>query len=374
MSEQKLETNEGNSWLVFLIIGLVGQGARVLSSKSHVVVGEATSAFTSRLALQSSKAIPRLIPAPQNTANFEQTNVFQSEIAPNELLKLRDSLRADQRTVNIDWSLGEPKDQQREGACTAYALAAAVESLLKSRYQIDAQVDAQYFWESYKIPYMTHALKAAVLPNSALFATVKSESKLHPFKAGTILHVRMKESDFEVLKLSKLAFAISDKIPVILLTSVDSGVSSMKTSQTGYIYASRQSKSSSHAMLMSGVSRGLKKQGDIWFHIRNSWGADWGKNGSTYLDSYHCLINNCDYIGIKRILVSEIKQNSPEAIAYAASKNISAVATAGAAVNSQSPDRTITDQNIEQQDENEISKIVKEMTENSGAPQRSFQL
>jgi len=184
--------------------------------------------------------------------------------------------------------------------------------------------------------------------------------------------VRMKESDFEVLKFSKLAFAISDKNPVILMTSVDSGVSSMKTSQTGYIYASRQSEGSSHAMLMSGVSRGLKKQGDVWFHIRNSWGADWGKNGSTYLDSHHCVINNCDYLGIKRIMVREVEQNSPEGIAYAASKNISAFAKAGATVNSDAAVLVNTKPEFHQQDENELSKIVKEMTENSGAPQRSF--
>lgn len=372
MSEQKLKTNEGSAWLLYLMIGLVGQGVRMLSSKSHLIVGEASSAFPVRLASQSSRAIQRLIPAPQSEAEFEQTGGIRSERTHNELLQLRDSLQADKRTVNIDWTLGEPKDQQREGACTAYAFAAAVESLLKSRYQIDAQVDAQYFWNSYKTPSMTHAMKAASLPNSALFATVKSESKLHPFKAGTILHIRMRESDFQLLTLSNLAFAISDKIPVLLLTSVDSSVSSTKMSQTGYIYASRQSESISHAMLMSGVSRGLKSRGDVWFHIRNSWGADWGRNGSTYLDSDHCVINNCDYLGIKRIMVREVEENSPDAIAYTASKNISEVAKAGAIVNSDDADLVNTKPELPQQDENELSKIVKVMTKNSGAPERSF--
>lgn len=307
MSTKDSESSDGPSWAVYVIAGLAWQGLKSLAAKPQVVSGRRSSAVSAQVAKQMPRAVPKFIPQSQTTQSNENKIDYGFVIPSSDHMRLRDSLGADQRTVNFDWALGEVKNQETEGACTAFAMSSAVEMILKSRFQIEARVDAQRFWSSYKTPTMKGAMDAASKEQAALYATVSSASKLHPFDAGTVLQVRIDPKDFEVISLAEIAFALSEKKPIILSSTISQEVYSKEAKRSGYIYSRRISSTEGHAWLMSGVSRGLKMQGDVWFHMRNSWGANWGRGGNAYLNALHCVENACGFIAIKNISLRELQ-------------------------------------------------------------------
>lgn len=314
MSEQKSESNDGPSWLVYVIAGFAWQGLKTLAAKPHLVSGRQSTSVTNRLAVQGGKTLPKYLPpaAQDQTASAERSGNQQVVIPTSQHTQLRDSLGADQRTVNFDWALGEVKNQETEGACTAFAISSAVEMILKSRYQIDASVDAPRFWASYRQPSLERAIASASRGDGSLYATVKSSSKLHPFAAGTQLRIKIKESDFETLNMSQIAFALSEKKPIILSSAIAQESFSRDARGSGLIYAQRLSTTDGHAWLMSGVSRGLKMKGDVWFHMRNSWGSEWGQGGNAYLNALHCVLNPCGFLSIKNVSLKVVQPNPAE--------------------------------------------------------------
>jgi len=305
MSDSKSDSNEGPHWIVYIIAGFLWQGVRTISRKPSVTSTQVAHS-TTRAAIYGINSTSSGTSAVANASGNREVVRPPLNLPTTEHMKLRNSLTADQRTVNIDWALGEVKNQEREGACTAFALSAAVEVLLQSRYQIEARIDAQRFWRSYKVPSITSALKAASSNESELIAEVKAASKLHPYEEGTKLQISIGEKDFSVVPMSKIVFAFAEKKPVVFLSGLFEDTLQYYAS-TGFIPARRGKKGYEHAWLMTGVSRGLKSQGDVWFHMRNSWGAEWGRNGNAYLNALHCTMNSCDFLVINSISISEIR-------------------------------------------------------------------
>jgi len=305
MSKNNSESQDGPGWLVYLVAALVWGGIKNGVTRSKISTRHLSS-VSARVGVTGSNALQRRINASQSqekSSSPEQPTINQDN---KEFQKLRDSLVADRRTLNLDWALGAVKNQKREGACTAFSISAAIEVMLKAQFHIDGQIDALRYWSSYGTPSFEVAMKAASNSNSSLIAKVLSESHLHPYKRGALLRVIIGAGDFEYIQMSQVFSELSNNSPIVFTSRFAERRVGHWATTSGFIDAHSGDANYEHAWVLSGVSRGLKRQGDVWFHLRNSWGLDWGRLGGAYLNALHCSLNQCHFLRIKKISLVEI--------------------------------------------------------------------
>lgn len=232
----------------------------------------------------------------------------QGMVSKRALEQLRTKLRSGTETVTVAWALRPAKDQKREGACTAYALSGAIEALLMSRYQIDAAVSADALWNLYRKPDLGEALRVSGSRGSGVTAVVQSNSRHHPFAAGTRLHVSIASDGFERIGLQDLPDVLAERYPVIFLSSHAKDALRRVPRSRPFVFASRGNDASGHAWLLSGVSVGQLTPDSLWLHLRNSWGAGWGRDGNAYLEAGHCALNACSFVAIKSLVIGAGEQ------------------------------------------------------------------
>lgn len=211
------------------------------------------------------------------------------------------------RNVSIDWALQDVKDQKREGACTAYALSSAVEAFFAIKYQTKISINAQEFWAVYKTPSIDTAINATSGQRSSLFADVKVSSANGAFKKGKKLKIEVGQRGVVDIKMEDVPQYLSDGYPILFVTVHNSRSFEKLSVKNIYIPAvSAKDETIGHVTVLSGISYGLRSPNDSWFHIRNSWGADWGKNGGALLNTEHCKINQCIFKAIKNVSVTSV--------------------------------------------------------------------
>jgi hypothetical protein len=254
-------------------------------------------------------------PSRVNEHSVGQKNAPASEnLAAVAYKKVHTEVESVGGEVGVTWALGDVKNQLNDGACTAFAVSSALETLLLSRFQIRAKVNEQKFWKSYASPEPTLALAFASAAGSDanLVAEVEEPSRFHPYSKGSRLRVQVPTDGVERISMAELTESLSEGFPVLLSTTFDSlrlGASRWRA----FIPARRSSEEIGHATLLSSMHTNLKQQGDLWFQLRNSWGEEWGNKGNAYLDARHCLINSCSYLVIRKIRLFEMNPKQREA-------------------------------------------------------------
>lgn len=154
---------------------------------------------------------------------------------------------------------------------------------------------------------MQSGLDTAAHSKHALIAEVLSASKYHPFAKGTFLSLTIPAEGAELLHFSELPAVLKQGFPVVFATVFDDVRFDRNRVSNGFIPAHFAGNSIAHAMVVSGMHVSLKKKGDLWIRLRNSWGSEWGQNVSAWMDARHCLLNGCDFYAIKKISLTEIK-------------------------------------------------------------------
>ncbi|NBX16783.1 MAG: hypothetical protein EBR09_05400 [Proteobacteria bacterium] len=320
MTTKESDNDNGISITGCFIAGIIMQAARHAPEKINTLFNRIVREIpVERLNSPAAVApVRRFAENKLNAANSTGTSTEREEPQPPKPKSERErkerhyglalaELNALGGSIQNDWALGEVKNQKNEGACTAFAISSAVESLLMSRFQIEAKVDVHRFWKHYADPRMQSGLDTAARSKHALVAEVLSASKYHPFAKGASLSLTIPADGAELLHFSEVPAVLKQRFPVVFATVFDDIRFDRIAVSNGFIPAHFAGNSMAHAMVVSGMQTNLKKKDDMWIRLRNSWGSGWGQNGSAWMDARHCLMNGCDFYAIKKISLTEVK-------------------------------------------------------------------
>jgi aminopeptidase C len=212
------------------------------------------------------------------------------------------------KTISIEWALQQVKDQKREGACTAFALSAAVEAYVMAQLRTKIKIDAYQFWMTYRQFNIYRAIDAASGESSRLIARVMEDSPSGKFREGELVSINIQLENVKPLVIHELADSLLAGHPILFTSQFDDNTISKVTSKNIFIPAVvAGEKEIGHVQLLTGISRNLKGKDDLWFHLRNSWGYNWGQGGSAYLNSQHCRLNQCFFLALTKLSMSSWK-------------------------------------------------------------------
>lgn len=256
-------------------------------------IGEALINLTNKNIFQQQKQIPL------STLN-------KAAQSPLKLLATTQPTSVPTIYEHIGWAMGAPTDQMISGPCTAYALAGLVQTQLMARHGVRVDINPQSFWESYQTPSIISAFAAAQRKDSKLIATVKDAPTGSRFVEGSRVKITLRRSDVQQIRMEEIPDKIRAGFPVMMSSVFDSTV--MKKGYAGeqFLAAKKYTSDVGHALYISGVSAWNPKTKTGWIHIRNSWGKNWGRNGSASLDARHCALNVCHFFVVKDIHWEEL--------------------------------------------------------------------
>ena len=195
------------------------------------------------------------------------------------------------------------QNQQQEGMCTAFAIAAVLESKIATTGGTRMKLSERHIWSFFKVPNIQLALRS--IDNKAIFTDdVWPFDTTRPRKQVAEKSARFKALlPDDVLGLAIDTITVNNAmemlalgVPLVLATETTKAFESPtlnRGAHRGHIGVGAASTDRGHAMAIVGYKKDITIAGGGYFIIRNSWGKDWGDRGYGYLPFDHCRAHPC---------------------------------------------------------------------------------
>ena len=216
------------------------------------------------------------------------------------------------------------QNQQQEGMCVAFAIAAVLESKIATTKGTKMKLSERQIWSFFKVPNIKLALRS--IDNKAIFTDdVWPFDTTRPRKQIAQKSARFKALDpdallglaIDTITVTNAMEMLSLGVPLVLATETTKAFESPilnRGARQGHIGVGAAGTDSGHAMAIVGYKKDITIAGGGYFIVRNSWGEKWGDRGYGYLPFDHCRAHPCVAWAIASdVTVSNVPINVGEA-------------------------------------------------------------
>lgn len=217
------------------------------------------------------------------------------------------------------------QNQHHEGMCTAFAIAAVLESRIAITTGTRMKLSERQIWSFYKTPDVTRALPSLsnqpivtedvwpfdmtrplkkVSQKSARFNTSSPANRPERVdvddpddRAGHAIDTVNIHNTLTLLAHGKALFLATETTEAFVSPKLNRGA------RRGHIGAGAVDPHGGHAMTIVGYKKDNTIAGGGYFIVRNSWGENWGDRGYGYLPFDHCRVHLCAAWALENVRV-----------------------------------------------------------------------